>query len=552
MQPFGAKLDDGQGMRRILEGAAQELAHSMAPDDVGRADAYQLLIDSIPRLYELHLARGGPAGNLSIFALSFTEFTKRVRSRNMFEGIVLNDDLIEAAFDAHCRGGELFVFSGGDERPSGVPVSKADIEIMHGLDVDSLDTILSEGLGIISDLHAISTMPSMRGNLGENSALLSDARPLFRQGDVPSMALLAKMLLSDGMRIGLQGFMDRFEEWFLVDLSDIMLAGAQATLEQTEKGDLEGTISEVEELLERVGEGSQAIKQFACLCKELKGVLGVLAPKEDGSDPWPEHERWKSFLEFVSMFTHDYANMLGKVIGSVQLMDAKLSLSMRGSGDGLSEVDKYFRDALRLFDSSEVSTLMRLVKWMLKKRSGGKIVVGVGEVGSLQIPPQVRRPLFRILFELGHNAAKYSVPGTREHRIDLGARQEGQWLNFSVEDNGVGIEDVEKVMSLGVRERPDLADGTGTGLASVMDLADGIGARVSMDSVLGAGTRVTVSIDSSGWSRGGSNGGGCIGGGSGGGAGRLTITRQAVLPRTMAFGANSFHTPFRPFLTALP
>ena len=89
----------------------------------------------------------------------------------------------------------------------------------------------------------------------------------------------------------------------------------------------------------------------------------------------------------------------------------------------------------------------------------------------------------------------------------------GSLLNFTVEDNGVGIRDVDKVLREGVRERPDLAMGSGLGLAGIVRMSEENGWHFGLESEPGVGTKATLEVDTSGWSDGTGGGGACGPGG---------------------------------------
>ncbi len=550
---FKAKVASNPNVVRRLDTATRELADVIAVDFAAGNSSYDVIWGSMPRLFQLHLTRGGAPDNPSLFALSFTEFARRFMARGIFKGIVTDDELIAAAFDMHCRGGELFVFGTGSERPVQLPVERADIELIRGLDASLSNSLFVESQSAVHEIRMWTQLMGMKGAAQDASSILMKASESTRAGDFAGMALLVNLLFDDGMGRCMQGMMDRWEEWFLVDLSDTVLAGASAAIVSIDAGDRDGAISAVDELLDQVQDGAKAIRSFGGLCGRLKGLSGLLESVVGDADESFDANLWSPSLDTVEMFIHDYGNMMIKVTGSIELLASKLAMGKRGvHGDfaNLQETRESLKEILRSFDSSETGTVMRLVKWMLKIRSRGKIVVDAGEVGSLQIPTRVRRPLFRILFELGLNGVKNADEKKDEHRVDLGAALYGDFLRFTVEDNGVGMKNPDRAVRMGVRERPELAEGTGTGLASVMDLADRINAKVRFDSKLDIGTKVTVAVDTTGWGRGGG-----LGGGSGGGGVRTPIVlKQAQMTGAahMLFGANPALIAFRPLAPALP
>lgn len=116
-----------------------------------------------------------------------------------------------------------------------------------------------------------------------------------------------------------------------------------------------------------------------------------------------------------------------------------------------------------------------------------------------RLPPVVTDPeaLRSILNNLLANAVKYTAPGGQ---VTLSARPDGERLQLSVRDTGVGIPDEmgDSIFEPFARvpgNRPQRGEGsTGLGLALVRLLADIVGARVEYRSRPGRGTTFTVSL----------------------------------------------------------
>ncbi len=125
--------------------------------------------------------------------------------------------------------------------------------------------------------------------------------------------------------------------------------------------------------------------------------------------------------------------------------------------------------------------------------------IQLGDASGIAVPDGARRDLFRIIFELALNSLKYTDKEKPSNLIRLIAAREGQRLSLSAYDNGVGVKDVVNVQRLGVREREDLADGTGTGLAGVNRLAGKHGWEFQLSSKLGEWTEGKLLIDLSEW-----------------------------------------------------
>ncbi len=105
--------------------------------------------------------------------------------------------------------------------------------------------------------------------------------------------------------------------------------------------------------------------------------------------------------------------------------------------------------------------------------------------------------LYRILYNLVHNAAKYTEQGTVEIRAD--AVEEGRAVCFVVRDSGIGIagEDLNHIFEEFVQLRHPLqqrARGQGLGLALCKQLADLLGASIAVESRLGEGSTFSVTM----------------------------------------------------------
>ena len=80
------------------------------------------------------------------------------------------------------------------------------------------------------------------------------------------------------------------------------------------------------------------------------------------------------------------------------------------------------------------------------------------------------------------------------HKIVITGEIEEEWLKLTVEDQGVGIADVEKAMQAGYSTAPEevrsLGFGAGMGLPNMQKYSD----HMRIDSTVGVGTTVTMDI----------------------------------------------------------
>jgi signal transduction histidine kinase len=112
-------------------------------------------------------------------------------------------------------------------------------------------------------------------------------------------------------------------------------------------------------------------------------------------------------------------------------------------------------------------------------------------------PVQVDRDAIAgALLNLLQNAYKYSK---KDKRIALTVQADGRWVDFSVEDHGVGIaprdhkrifERFYRVDNLLTRE----TEGSGLGLAITKRIVEAHGGRITVKSTLGKGSRFTIQL----------------------------------------------------------
>jgi signal transduction histidine kinase len=107
------------------------------------------------------------------------------------------------------------------------------------------------------------------------------------------------------------------------------------------------------------------------------------------------------------------------------------------------------------------------------REAGGKVTffhamdAGLPVIELNDLTETERHSIDDILTELMANAVKYRRPGVPlDVRVHM---TEGDGtIEFRVLDNGMGIQDIGAVLEDGLREHPDMADGYGGGLVSVM------------------------------------------------------------------------------------
>lgn len=214
---------------------------------------------------------------------------------------------------------------------------------------------------------------------------------------------------------------------------------------------------------------------------------------------------WASALLTGRGVIHDTNNINAAVKGF-----SEMAITDAVSGDpGISSkaIEKFIT-RLGFISFENAQALSQTAIKLLSDRAGKRGVhVAVGSMPAIAIPQHMRFLLFRCVYELILNAIKYSDSKKPEYLLHvsdpkdrsfrhaaISGRVDGTMLHVTVEDNGVGIADIGRAMRDGVRLRPDLADGTGTGLGIVHSLALGMGGGLHISSHVGVGTTATVSF----------------------------------------------------------
>ena len=113
-----------------------------------------------------------------------------------------------------------------------------------------------------------------------------------------------------------------------------------------------------------------------------------------------------------------------------------------------------------------------------------------------------RTKVCQVLINLLSNAAKFTEDGEVRLEVARQALEGGDWLNFVVRDNGIGMspEQIDKVFGEFVQAHSTTTrtyGGTGLGLAISHQFCDMLGGDISVQSELGAGSVFTVRLPAS-------------------------------------------------------
>jgi signal transduction histidine kinase/FixJ family two-component response regulator len=140
----------------------------------------------------------------------------------------------------------------------------------------------------------------------------------------------------------------------------------------------------------------------------------------------------------------------------------------------------------RMHANPEPVHVGRLVAEVVELLAPADGTVRVGE--DMPVVVTERVPLQQVFMNLIGNALKHAKRGDPSVQVD--AREEGWWHQFSITDNGPGIarEFHDKIWAIFQTLEPrDVVEGTGIGLSVVKKIVEGKGGRVWVESVPGAG-----------------------------------------------------------------
>lgn len=221
--------------------------------------------------------------------------------------------------------------------------------------------------------------------------------------------------------------------------------------------------------------------------------------------------------EFLAVMSHELRTPLNGVLGFAELfsytsLDAEqksYAEAIKSSGNHLLSIVNDILD----FSSIEKGTLSiemgllvvaELVK--LSELAVRKSAMDKGLVLRIEIEPGVPEKILgddqrlrQILINLLGNAIKFTSHGSVALRVATVMEEDGPFLDFSVEDTGIGMSSE----TMGILFKPfTQADskmnrafgGTGLGLAISQRLAEAMGGKIAVVSTLGKGSRFTLRL----------------------------------------------------------
>ncbi|MHB8718383.1 MAG: sensor histidine kinase [Candidatus Dormibacteria bacterium] len=214
--------------------------------------------------------------------------------------------------------------------------------------------------------------------------------------------------------------------------------------------------------------------------------------------------------QFAYVASHDLSEPLRSVTGYVQLLarryqgrlDADADEFIGYAVDGVARMQALIRDLLAYARAGvcgepvrvDCAELVNDIVDAARTSQPGALF----EVGPMPVVTSEPAHLRQVFDNLVSNALKF-VPPDRPPRVTVSSRMlESAW-EFSVADNGIGIDAQYSERIFGMYQRLHARTdypGTGIGLAICRRVVERLGGRISVDSTLGAGTTFTFTIPS--------------------------------------------------------
>jgi len=464
-------------MEEAFQSLAESLAHA-SPDDL--VDLREELVVQFDRYYRSSTHKFSIQGVLSDFSDSIWRFAKEIAKR---DGRYTRES-IRSAFEAFCVSGELILNRSPKE--NGGEVGIRDLLSMASGPQVKYYVINAKPIGENLN-YAASVLLDDGSGIREFTDKLENALSGAGDGDEKSVADMSELIFGDEIVAHMGGLSDAFEDYYFGTFVDRIGAIATKARLAYEDGRIEDSGRAIEEL-ERAYLGIKKVfdsmRDVSLAVSRTIKFLERMIEDEGARNLINKH---KPFMRHFASVGHDYNNFLSAINGYLKNISVKV--------DKRPVLIKELEELCLRMACSTLRDLLAVVKIKMSV-----VRIGAENIDRVSIPARYRRALFRSLFELVRNAEKYRDRDKDvSHTIDLLASLRDGTLRFTVEDNGVGIGDIAKALMEGVRERPDLAEGSGIGLAGIVRMAEENGWRFSLESELGVGTKGTLEVDTSGW-----------------------------------------------------
>ncbi len=314
----------------------------------------------------------------------------------------------------------------------------------------------------------------------------------------PVVALMLGGALVGGEKI-LNSIAEAYQDWFFRMWISRMTEEVDSAINMLQKNPKLDKIVDINILVERL---RMAIKIAVKSQIDLNKVTRCTSHTVDGlKQTTPQREEssaktasdWQQSLTNASGIAHDIATFIQSYTSAVDMAATK--------NDPLEAIKVLSQ--LHNIDFSSISSTANCLAMLNKSRAQAKgIHLHVGSMPLMVLPPALRVPFALTVNEAINNSVKYSKEDKTERHISFDAEVKDGYAVFRESDNGAGIPDMAKLVEdlregQVVRQRPDLADGDGRGIANIVRRAARDGMGYALLSANGIGTSTCLYIDMS-------------------------------------------------------
>lgn len=453
----------------------------------------------LPLMYERYLAWlsfGEKVDDEDVAVVRFCEnvrnYARNMRRRGTFKRFQPSQYFVEVTFEQHIS---LF-----GSRYSSVPPATAEgeVAIPYGpptsVETDPVLRYMSDEMIELAQELMVSLVRLANSDLGCSASKeyvenLLEAFETLKQDRSRTLAPFLQLLFQNETRVHLRAFMYRFENWFFGTFVEA-LSEYQSRGSELIDG---GSVAAFTKISDGINAQYERGIDYLGFIKGVRGGLDSILNKTEVGRPY--RADWAGYLMRSRTLSHDYGNAL------MSLLHASSDIRRIAEGRDAKPLMSVLESLMRPFDASSVISIIDMVLRMTGKEADR---VGISmerrHMDDIVVPYDYRAPLFRIVHELVRNAIKYRDDEKQNRFIKVDSRRGKDELVISIMDNGVGIEDTDEAIKWGYRERPDLAVGTGVGLANIDSLARECGWRFEIQSQHGACTRAKVFMGITDWS----------------------------------------------------
>ncbi|MBD2537565.1 PAS domain-containing sensor histidine kinase [Coleofasciculus sp. FACHB-SPT36] len=247
-------------------------------------------------------------------------------------------------------------------------------------------------------------------------------------------------------------------------VNGIMTHAVEVTEQVRSRQEIEKKAEELVQMTQALERSNRDLDQFAYIAShDLKAPLRAIATLSE----WIEED-------LADKLTEDSREHLNLLRGRVHRMEALINGILQYSRAGRVQ---------QQIEAVNVSSLLSEVIELLDPPP--EVAIVVESMPTLQTE---RVPLQQVFMNLIGNAIKYA--NRSDMCIQVSVRELGTYYEFSVADNGQGIEPKyhQKIWGIFQRlEARDKVEGTGIGLSVVKKIVESRGGRVWVESAAGAG-----------------------------------------------------------------